>query len=57
MEFSALIGSAVAEDRQRTQRRTAAALQLLARLPPKDLEQDLDALSAVAPELEPGTET
>lgn len=54
MALSALIGSAISEDRLRTQRCTAAALNLLQRLPPKDLETDLEALIGIAPELEQG---
>jgi len=54
MALSALIGSAISEDRLRTQKRTAAALNLLQRLPPKDLESDLEALIGIAPDLEQG---
>ncbi|CAJ1449467.1 unnamed protein product [Effrenium voratum] len=48
-----LVNSAVSEERQKSQGHTAAALGLLQRLPPKDLEADLDALVAIAPDLEP----
>ncbi|CAK9085393.1 F-actin-capping protein subunit beta, partial [Durusdinium trenchii] len=54
MALSALIGSALSEEHQRAQRHTAAALGLLQRLPPKDLDSDLDALIAIAPDLELG---
>eukprot|EP00931_Biecheleriopsis_adriatica_P075693 TRINITY_DN49496_c0_g1_i1.p1 TRINITY_DN49496_c0_g1~~TRINITY_DN49496_c0_g1_i1.p1 ORF type:complete len:317 (-),score=58.20 TRINITY_DN49496_c0_g1_i1:115-1029(-) len=52
MDISSVIGSAVAEDQQKQQRTTAAALSLLQRLPPQDLGADLDKFKEIAPHLE-----